>query len=700
MKFGSAPSDESWREAFLTFDIAALGGNVTTAKVRLFGRLSDNLGANLPCGIFAVPNTGWSESTVSFLTRPVSAGAQLSSVSITDNIARWYEWDVASHVATAVAAGATSVSFVLRSLASQVPFMTFASSEASSNQPQLVVTAIVSVATIVQPKATLKLNGISNYLSIPNTPAHAFGPFTAEAWVQPQSLVADHGLLCKGSGTDAATTQYAIALFNQGSAGAYRIGLFVRDAWVYSDAVVLDSGLWQHIAVSYSGADGSRIAFYMDGKAVGTATRSQGIYRNNPSSVAAPLEIGRLAGLGKYFNGYLDEIKLWNRVRTLEEMQTDLNLLLEEPETINGLVGYYKIDGSAIMAQAPDGKGSFTATLSNFGFSTGNGEWAANTSPIGIGTSKREIVTSAGNYPFAGTDLEMAFAGTLPNAPIVVTKLAGKAPSKQPTGQPFTYEDAYWIVRNYGTNSGLSVQMTFKTAPIQFQPTSEPKIFKRASGAIGAWQFLSLGNGGLSSASVVSAATGQVRVGGISSFSQFVVSGNEPDPVPVLFSAFSAQRQSPTSALLTWQVESDPKEVAYTILKSLDGTNFGQIGTVVGKQNSFIDSKAATAAYYKVRQTDNDGQFDETPVRYVPLGKAVAGQDIRLYPNPAKGYVYISSQEPLPASIAIHALDGRQLGTMGRIATDGNTYRYALPRVAKGLYRIAAGPKMLLLEIE
>jgi hypothetical protein len=63
----------------------------------------------------------------------------LATVTVTDDIARWYEWDVTTFIKAEKSAGRNVVSLVLKNLKSSVPYATFNSREASANRPQLVV---------------------------------------------------------------------------------------------------------------------------------------------------------------------------------------------------------------------------------------------------------------------------------------------------------------------------------------------------------------------------------------------------------------------------------------------------------------------------------------------------------------------------------------------------------------------------------
>jgi hypothetical protein len=84
------------RESYLKFDLASASG-VTRARLRLYGRLSDATGSNVPAAVYSVATTSWVESGTSSITwnnKPASGATPLATTTVTDNVARWYEWDV------------------------------------------------------------------------------------------------------------------------------------------------------------------------------------------------------------------------------------------------------------------------------------------------------------------------------------------------------------------------------------------------------------------------------------------------------------------------------------------------------------------------------------------------------------------------------------------------------------------------------
>jgi Bacterial Ig domain/Carboxypeptidase regulatory-like domain/IPT/TIG domain/Beta-propeller repeat/Bacterial TSP3 repeat len=129
------------RESYLKFNLTTVSG-ITNAKLRLYGALSDASGTNVPAAVHSVAITTWVESGNGSLTwnnRP-AAGSALATTTITNNVARWYEWDITAYIQAEKAAGRNTVSLVVKNTATSTPYATFNSREGASNQPQLQIT--------------------------------------------------------------------------------------------------------------------------------------------------------------------------------------------------------------------------------------------------------------------------------------------------------------------------------------------------------------------------------------------------------------------------------------------------------------------------------------------------------------------------------------------------------------------------------
>jgi len=135
-------SADTTRQAFLRFTLPAqLAGR---AIVRV--RAASSSASDVPIGIFSVANTTWSETALTWNTRPAIGAAPLATTLIRGTAAAWYEWDVTSYVASRIAAGSSAVSLSLFGTQSTSPYAVFWSREAASKPELLASDATASGA--------------------------------------------------------------------------------------------------------------------------------------------------------------------------------------------------------------------------------------------------------------------------------------------------------------------------------------------------------------------------------------------------------------------------------------------------------------------------------------------------------------------------------------------------------------------------
>jgi len=130
----------------------------------------------------------------------------------------------------------------------------------------------------------------------------------------------------------------------------------------------LATGTWHHVAAVKNGAT---VTLYVNGNQVGTVTGSSAeTYSNSSVLLSSILN-------GSFFNGRLDEVRVWNTVRTAAEIKA--NMFSELNGNESGLLVYYNFnqgtadgDNSAITSVTDATSNGYNATLSNFSLANSN----------------------------------------------------------------------------------------------------------------------------------------------------------------------------------------------------------------------------------------------------------------------------------------------------------------------------------------
>ena len=219
----------------------------------------------------------------------------------------------------------------------------------------------VSVTNVLEPITDLgfvhvskayKFNGINSYIEVQYAAVNHPAEFTIELWARLDQTTNNY--------QSPLSSRYASSPWNNLSGYNFYAGNGLEEwsftggsgAWesinsssstngeIY-DGNTLKFGIWTHLASTY---DGTNYRFYVNGVLAGSKTA--GYSRVGFNSIPArPLRIGagRTEGSATYFfNGAVDEVRIWNYVRTQDEINNKKNAVLSGQET--GLVSYYSFD--------------------------------------------------------------------------------------------------------------------------------------------------------------------------------------------------------------------------------------------------------------------------------------------------------------------------------------------------------------------
>ncbi|WP_127127736.1 DUF7594 domain-containing protein [Pseudoflavitalea rhizosphaerae] len=145
------------REAYLRFDLSSVSGTVSSATLRVYGKVDLTSVPSVPIGVYAVSNTTWNEATLTWNNKP-SSGTGLDTNTVTNTAYAYITFDVTNHVQSELAASRSKLSFVMKSLTAHDPRVFWNSKETGSNPPQLVVQTAESLVTNVASIALQKEN--------------------------------------------------------------------------------------------------------------------------------------------------------------------------------------------------------------------------------------------------------------------------------------------------------------------------------------------------------------------------------------------------------------------------------------------------------------------------------------------------------------------------------------------------------------
>jgi len=203
----------------------------------------------------------------------------------------------------------------------------------------------------------LMFDGVNDYVNISNAP-NITGNLAISMWIYPLSTQPDEaGLLTKAS-NDCGNYNYML----YGPTSEFCLLSSVTCSWTYCISNATTPDQWQQVGVA---TNGTHAIFYKNGAQIGTSDFAIG------SGNAQPAKIGlSTVGAGSdYFNGTIDEVMLFNRSISADEM----NALYETSTKKLLTTGTQTISPAAsvsIVMSSPSGQTSFDDVT----VSSGSGE--------------------------------------------------------------------------------------------------------------------------------------------------------------------------------------------------------------------------------------------------------------------------------------------------------------------------------------
>jgi len=151
--------------------------------------------------------------------------------------------------------------------------------------------------------------------------------------------------------------------------------------------------------------------------------------------------------------------------------------------------------------------------------------------------------------------------------------------------------------------------------------------------------------------------SGTIRtVTGITTFSPFGLERRGPSggPLPIELLSFAASMVDKTRVELKWVTTSEINNEYFTVERSSNGLNFEEIAEVTGAGNSndrleyntYDDDPLEGISYYRLKQTDYDGQFEYFKMVAVSYELNADGSCVlKVFPNPCIGRCTVNLSE-------------------------------------------------------
>jgi Concanavalin A-like lectin/glucanases superfamily/Bacterial Ig domain/Cadherin-like domain len=225
----------------------------------------------------------------------------------------------------------------------------------------------------------LSYDGVNDWVTVADAPSLDLTTgMTLEAWVFPTATNGVRDIIIKeGSNVD------IYNLYARNWRGLPEANVFVGGSNRTAEGASLPANVWTHVAGTY---DGSTVRLFINGVQAASTTISGSI-----ATSTGPLRIGGNSMWGEFFQGRIDEVRIYNRALTQAEIQSDMNTPIGSTSNTAPTV-------SAIAAQTTN---EDTATGAS-AFTVGDAQTAAGSLTVS-GTSSNTTLVPNGNIIFAGS---------------------------------------------------------------------------------------------------------------------------------------------------------------------------------------------------------------------------------------------------------------------------------------------------------
>ncbi|MCH2022992.1 MAG: choice-of-anchor D domain-containing protein [Saprospiraceae bacterium] len=487
-----------------------------------------------------------------------------------------------------------------------------------------------------------EFDGIDDYINVTNTPSFNFETrFSLECWFKTNTISNTNKVLIAKEVTDDAEG-FTVSVANNNI-----YFNFPGIGSLTSNGIQLNQ--WHHVVAVF---DFGNAYLYLDGVLVSTGFFEYNFNTTENLYIGAR-HLNSGGGNIEHFDGAIDEVRIWNTVRTQNEIRENIHLTLRGNEP--GLIAYYQFNND-LSVGTTDGVIDAMSLSNGSTLGMNNSNYLGSEAAVAGGRSDRTTIPASGplNVYFTNTDVKINFNSTTPNGEIVVYRLETEKPHGWNTigGD---VDNEYFIVKNFGANQSFNplIDLTFNRLNYisqddvaLIQSASPLKLFKRGSNDYGATWGNSQGGAESTIAGSVGSATYDPD-NNLTSFSQFViVNFNNNSLMSVELLDFEAERKDVDNVEISWTTSSEKNSIGFHVEVMYDGSQeFKSISYSDANGNANTgyayninhSNSFPGVSYYRLKIMNYDGSFSFSEIKAVEgKGETASYVDLTFYPNPVQ----------------------------------------------------------------
>ena len=427
--------------------------------------------------------------------------------------------------------------------------------------------------------------------------------------------------------------------------------LFVFDGTTQGSTVFsagLNDNKWHHIA---GVNNGTHTTVYVNGIKLGSFPDI--IDQTNLHSRVST--IGSQWNNTRNFNGEIDEFRIWTTARTQDQIREKMTSHLSGNE--NGLFLYYKFD-----------EGSGTNVLDEHGANNGIlknmnpvSSWKVSAAPIG--DESIYVYPTNGNWNNVLVSLNSIDRGNVEIKNIIgnhkglhLYKINGVPNSTNGINPPLGSNDVYYgVFLTKEINNNYEIEYDFSNYADAVNEYPNLILYKRKDNSTVNWM------------NTNAAITGNSLVKTIDQSREFIIAGSSA-VLPIELVGFNVQSINSSSVEINWKTISEINNDYFTVERSQDNQIWDFVDKIDGAGNStetityysYDDDPQNGTMYYRLKQTDFDGQYSYSEIKSVRI-EIVQEVEVSAYPNPTSTLVQITSTPSELETVRVYNSFGQEV---------------------------------------
>ena len=215
----------------------------------------------------------------------------------------------------------------------------------------------------------LSFDGSNDYISTGGS--NISTAWTVEVWFKKTSNKNTHNLTNNANSNNTGTWSLRLAQWkNVNKVGITKYGN--KDYYINNANANLEINKWEHIVWTYQN---NLVTVYVNGISLGSTHKAYLHNGNQTLANNAKLYWNIIGKSSNSIGGEIDELRIWNDVRTSSEINDNMFISLEGNES--NLVAYYKMSNQSGSSLTDNSSNSNTGTISG-------ATWVTSNAPIGI----------------------------------------------------------------------------------------------------------------------------------------------------------------------------------------------------------------------------------------------------------------------------------------------------------------------------